>query len=148
MLLLSKCTFRTETTMDNVPQRTILVIDDDHDIREFLGGLLTQEGYAVTATSNGEQALWYLREAAPPALILLDLHMPVMNGPRFLVELRLDPRLCDVPVIIVSGEGDVKRRAEASGVTFYLEKPIEVRVLLAAVRRFGGPGRKSRPPVI
>ena len=79
----------------------ILVVDDDVHTRQLLSALLGAEGYVVRTARNGQEALGMLKGSAP-ALILLDLRMPVMDGVRFLEALRQDPRQSALPVVIVT----------------------------------------------
>ncbi|PLS79555.1 MAG: response regulator, partial [Chloroflexi bacterium] len=82
---------------------TILVVDDDSGIREALTDILEDEGYAVRSACDGQAALDLLRQQAePPALVLLDLMMPRMNGWQFRSEQRRDPALANIPVVVIS----------------------------------------------
>src|SRR2546427_3268392 len=100
----------------------ILVVEDDPDARDEMARVLRSEGYDVAAAGDGEQALAELRRAAP-ALILLDLMMPVMDGFEFRVRQMQDPALAGIPVIVLSGGRDVQRQAAAPGATSCLPKP-------------------------
>jgi CheY-like chemotaxis protein len=80
----------------------ILVVDDDADLRETLQLLLGDSGYRVTAVPNGLEALERLKTGARPALILLDLMMPEMNGWQFLERARADSILDAIPVVIMT----------------------------------------------
>ena len=113
----------------------ILVVDDDADIRDTLRDALEFEGYAVSVAANGRDAWETLRSPALPALILLDLMMPVMNGAEFLGLLRADDRLRKVPVVVVTALGSVAPtvKAESQG---YLPKPLELERLLETVARY------------
>ena len=73
--------------------RSVLVVEDDIDIREALTGLLSEEGYAVSACANGLEALKHLRAGRHADVILLDLMMPVMDGWQFRVLQKRDPEL-------------------------------------------------------
>jgi CheY-like chemotaxis protein len=112
----------------------ILVVDDDVDIRETLHLVLEEEGFRVALAANGEEALRHLQAGARPAVILLDLMMPVMNGWQFRAAQRADERLAAIPVIVVTAAGgdDEKLRAVDAAV---LRKPIRLDVLLEAIRR-------------
>ncbi len=83
----------------------VLVIDDDADIRDALRDVLEVEGFAVVEAADGQQALNYLYGHAKPAVILLDLFMPVMNGWEFARHLRSHSQLCQIPVIAVTASG-------------------------------------------
>src|SRR5690242_15178451 len=96
---------------------TILVVEDDLDIRECYQNLLERAGYHVTLAQNGLEALNQLSRERP-SLILLDLMMPVMSGPEFLEAMRLDESSWNIPVLIVSAYGEL---ADASaGVAGFL----------------------------
>jgi CheY-like chemotaxis protein len=71
--------------------RTLLLVEDDADIREALSGLLAMEGFLVIGLPNGREALDWLRKSPRPELILLDLMMPVMDGWQFRVAQKEDP---------------------------------------------------------
>ena len=84
----------------------ILLVDDDADVREALVENLEQASYEVACASDGEEALKYLRLNPPPAAILLDLFMPVMDGWEFLKRVTGDSRLAAVPVVVVTAAGE------------------------------------------
>jgi CheY-like chemotaxis protein len=112
------------------PPRTVLVVDDDSDIRELLQEVLRSEGYGVIAAENGRVALEHLRSGAPlPALVILDLMMPVMNGWELLDQLRADPELRALAVMVISGSGTPM----PDGARRLLRKPFEMRRLLDLV---------------
>jgi CheY-like chemotaxis protein len=115
--------------------RYILVVDDDRDIRDTLVELLTEHGFPALGAGNGAEALEVLRTTAPPpALILLDLMMPVMDGREFRDRQLENPAWAEIPVIVVSAYNDVDRQAAALGLD-HLRKPLAVRPLLDAIRR-------------
>ena len=117
----------------------ILVVEDDPDVRDALVLLLEREGYTVTSANNGQEALERLR-AAPSALVLLDLMLPVMDGFEFRVQQLQDPALARVPVIVLSSGGDLSRKVEPLHVEACLSKPLDLERLLALVaRRVGKP---------
>lgn len=113
----------------------ILVVDDDADIRDTLRDALELEGYRVDVAANGRDAWESLRGDALPALILLDLMMPVMNGAEFLRLLRADARLRGVPVVVVTAFGQSAGGvvAESQG---FLPKPLDLELLLRTVERY------------
>jgi DNA-binding response OmpR family regulator len=81
----------------------VLVVEDDPSVRGLLHTLLTGEGYEVSTASDGLAGL-VKASTAKPDLMLLDLMMPDLGGVRVLEELRSDPALADVPVIVVTGK--------------------------------------------
>jgi len=116
--------------------KSVLIVDDDPDIRETLRAVLEEDGYTTQCASNGEEALALLRQAVSlPGLILLDLMMPVMTGEEMLEELRVTPLLASIPVAVVSASG-VRKPAGAAA---FLRKPIDLDVLLRLVGQSCGP---------
>lgn len=119
----------------------ILLVEDDGDIRESIREVLEDEGYTVAEAPDGVEALSLLRTAEPlPRLILLDLMMPRMNGVQFRHEMIKVPALRDIPVLILSADADMRRKAEGLAAAGCLEKPIELSVLLETVARALGHG--------
>jgi CheY-like chemotaxis protein len=100
-----------------------LVVDDTHDTREGLAKLLQLGGYHTVCASNGREAIRAL-EVAVPAVILLDIEMPVMDGLSALRAIRQDPKWHDLPVVILSGNTDRHSVEEARrlGANDYLVK--------------------------
>ena len=93
----------------------ILVVEDDEDAREAMVALLQMKGYRAVPAGNGQEALDYLRRAPVPDLIILDLWMPVMDGWQFRSEQAKDPRLKNVPVIVVTALERSGRRGRQRG---------------------------------
>ncbi len=113
--------------------RPILIVDDDQDILAVERALLAEHGFAVREAHNGAEALIAMDED-PPALIVLDVQMPGIDGPTFARELRL--RLKHVPLVIVTGVADPKREADRCNAEAFLRKPFHADDLLRLVRRF------------
>ena len=111
----------------------IFVVDDDADLREVLGDLLTDEGYEALLFANGESALEFLREGARPRLILLDLMMPGMNGWQFREEQLRDHALRDIPVVVMTASTGFD--ASPLGSAEILKKPVGIEQILDAVER-------------
>jgi DNA-binding response OmpR family regulator len=118
----------------------ILVVDDDEDIRSLLRELLHRAGYQVDEAPNGRAALRQLFEA-PPALVLLDVSMPELDGYQTLERIR---DLSDVPVIMLTARAQELERVRGltSGADDYVPKPFGRQELLARIqallRRTGG----------
>jgi CheY-like chemotaxis protein len=108
---------------------SVLVVDDENDIREAVSELLVDEGYAVLGAGDGAEALRQLRDHHP-SVVLLDLMMPGMNGWEFRAAQKDDPDLSKIPVIVLSALGRVSG-LDAQG---YVQKPFGVQQLLDAVR--------------
>ncbi|MFP2907142.1 response regulator [Pyxidicoccus sp. 3LFB2] len=117
-----------------VPRRSVLVVEDDEDIRAAIAEILEGEGYEVTIAANGSEALEELRQMPRPCLILLDLMMPVMNGHEFLAHIRDTPRMQAVPVLVLTA---VSTEAPP-GARGLLRKPFIVEELLDAVQTLCG----------
>jgi len=119
----------------------ILVVEDDPSVRGLLQTLLSAEGYDVVTASDGLAGL-VKATSSPPALVLLDLMMPDLGGVRVLEEMRDDPELADIPVIVVSGKVDaVPGMRTLLGDDNVFLKPFAVGELLARVGEVvGGPG--------
>ena len=115
---------------------SILLIEDDFDVREALVEALRDEGYIVECAVDGEQALEYLHSAARPGLILLDLMMPRMSGAEFRQIQKADPRFSDVPVVLLTADARVEEKARALETQDAIRKPIDLDELLATIRRF------------
>jgi CheY-like chemotaxis protein len=108
----------------------IFLIEDEPDIRESLREVLELEGYEVQCAANGFEAKESLRRLPTPALILLDMLMPVMNGREFRSWQLEVPRLARVPVIVLSADPSQK---ELEGI-LHLHKPVDLSELLSAVK--------------
>ncbi|MDX6285476.1 MAG: two-component system, OmpR family, response regulator [Frankiales bacterium] len=119
----------------------VLVVEDDPSVRGLLQTLLTAEGYEVGTASDGLAGL-VKASNQHPALILLDLMMPDLGGIRVLEEMRGDPQLRDIPVVVVTGKVDaVPSLREVLGETNVFAKPFAVAELLDRVSTItGGPG--------
>ncbi len=115
--------------------RRLLLVDDDPAIRETLADLLNDEGYEVITAVNGRDALTRLRAlGSRPCVILLDLMMPVMSGSEFYDELRHDPVLADIPVIVISADGNARWKVQSMGSEF-IAKPVRIETVLTAVEQ-------------
>ena len=110
-------------------------MDDDRQFQETIRLLLTRAGYETTCASNGREALDHLDTEDPPALILLDVQMPVMGGEDFRAEQLKIRRLRTIPVVVLSADSEIESKAERMSVP-YLVKPIDGQELLAAVGRY------------
>jgi CheY-like chemotaxis protein len=109
---------------------SVLVVDDEPDIRQAIQEVLTDEGYTVFTARNGKDALEVLSRVAPPSLILADILMPVMDGVELIEHLRRHERLASIPVVVLSA-ASTARPPEG---TMVLRKPIGLDHLLAVVK--------------
>ena len=117
---------------------TVLVIEDDFDLRDALVPVLEYEGHRVVSVANGQEALDRLHTmGTPPSVILLDLMMPVMDGEQFRSEQLRDPSLASIPVVVMSAQSRAEERAAQMGAAGCLVKPIDIDTLLTELRRNG-----------
>ncbi|MGK7296682.1 MAG: sigma-54-dependent transcriptional regulator [Candidatus Wenzhouxiangella sp. M2_3B_020] len=114
---------------------TILIVDDEPDIRELVGEILSDEGYETVLAADASEART-LRAERDPDLVLLDVWMPDTDGISLLREWREQDRdLC--PVVMISGHGSVEAAVEATrnGARDFIEKPVSMARLLSTVRK-------------
>jgi CheY-like chemotaxis protein len=122
---------------------TILVVEDNDDVREMMALALELEGHTVWSAAHGRDALALLR-ARPerPRLILMDLMMPVMNGWELRAALKADPRLATIPIIVISAvTAEIAQRIRDAR---YVPKPVDLDRLLDVVCEYchgSGPER-------
>ena len=103
---------------------SLLVVDDDDDIRNATRDVMERNGWDVVAVGSGAEALAYLTHVTPD-LVLLDLHMDDMNGWEVITLLRSEPRLANVTVVVVTGSD-----AAVAPPTRVLRKPFKIERLL------------------
>jgi len=112
----------------------VLIVEDEEAIRDSLCELLTEEGYEATGAANGAEALRLLRDGLRPCLILLDLMMPVMDGWELHRQLKADPRLAAVPVVVITAADPSP--ADAIAAEEVLPKPLPIDRVLDVVDRY------------
>ncbi len=126
--------------------KSVLVVDDDPNIRSLLQQELTEAGYAVRLAENGRQALALIREETP-GLVILDVMMPEMNGFDVAAVLKNDPATMDIPIIILSIVED-KERGFRLGVDRYLTKPIDTASLFHEVDALLDQGKSKKKVMV
>ena len=123
-------------------RKSVLIVDDDVDIREVLAETLVDRGFDVATAANGLEALEVLRgPSPPPSVILLDLMMPIMDGYSFLAQRRADPALAAIPLAIVTAGHGIDRERLGDGIPI-LAKPFDVAQLVGTLHALvsqGGP---------
>jgi CheY-like chemotaxis protein len=119
---------------ENRESASILIVEDDEDVREAMLAFLEMKGYSVASAGNGREALDYLRDAPAPDLIITDLAMPVMDGRQFRREQLKDARLAAIPTLVITAMAD-RTHIDASEI---LLKPVDADLLLTAVSRHCG----------
>ena len=146
---------RTRPTLGVVPayhsssaerETTVLVIDDDPTIQDLMVGFLQREGLRAVIAGSGAEGLRLAREIRP-AIITLDVMMPEMDGWTVLSQLKADPELSEIPVIMLTVV-DEKNMGFALGAADYVTKPIERSRLSAILNRHRRQGRGSRVLVV
>lgn len=120
--------------MSSISKR-VLVIEDDPYIRAAVSEVLQLEGYSVLSAENGEIALERLRKDRETDLILLDLLMPIKDGFQFRLEQEEDPRIAEIPVILMSADENIVEKKIRIGAKAYLKKPIDMDKLLDTVKQ-------------
>jgi CheY-like chemotaxis protein len=122
---------------------SVLVVDDDGDVRELLRVALQAEGYRVACVANGREALNHLRSHADTCMILLDLMLPVMDAAHFRTTQLQDRSLAWIPVILMSGATDSDRQARELDVRWLVRKPLDLNEVTHALASVGC--RLARP---
>jgi DNA-binding response OmpR family regulator len=112
----------------------VLVIEDDPDVSRSIADALETSGYSVRVASDGDEALAACEQWAPD-VIVLDHNLPVMSGEQFLKEIRWQPALSRVPILLISALGELGAIAHRLHVQHYLTKPFTPRALLEAIAR-------------
>ncbi len=130
--------------MDQAADKTVMVVDDEPNVREYLTMILQDAGFKVVQAADGREALDMVR-ADPPDFISLDLIMPKMSGHKLLYELRRDKDPAMIPVLVVTAHaGDEMGKDELqdlldnrviSGPGTYLEKPVNPKSYVESIRR-------------
>jgi CheY-like chemotaxis protein len=130
--------------MARAEDKTVLVIDDEPNVREYLAALLQDAGFNVITAADGEEGLALIREKKPD-FISLDLIMPKKSGHKLLYELRKDRELSRIPVLIVTAHAktdlgkhdlqDILESSVMSGPGTYLEKPVDPRNYVRSIQR-------------
>ena len=125
---------------------SILIAEDDLAFRDTLEDALLDEGIEVLTARNGLEALTLLPRLAQPALLLVDLHMPLMDGVALLGKLRERPDRDGYQVVIMSAMVDIQWFDRAPGVIRAMKKPFAIDEILALVREFIDRRARSRVP--
>lgn len=115
---------------DSTITKTILIVEDEEDIRESLREILEEEGYAVALAADGRAGLERLRQLTRPCAVILDIIMPVMSGTEFYAALRADPALADIPVLVSTSDP-----SRAPSGVLIMKKPLDIARLLETVAK-------------
>ena len=112
---------------------TVLIVDDNDDVREVLAFYVGRAGYAVDTARDGAEALEKMR-AMCPCIVVLDLAMPGMTGVDFRFAQLADKAIKHVPVLVCSATIDIRETSQKIGAVAFAEKPIEAEALMALIR--------------
>ena len=124
-----------ESAARETSPKTVLLVEDDVEIRDILQDLLEAEGYDVVPASHGRQALEFLqasRQTKLPNLVVLDLMMPLVDGSEVLRTMKGDAVLADIPVVVLSAVA----RERPAGAAAFLRKPVPLQKLFDTIRGF------------
>ena len=124
----------------NQNSKTVLIVDDEPDVLEYLTALLEDNGYATVTAEDGEKALNKVREKRPD-LITLDVTMPEKSGVRFYRDIKESEEWKSIPVIMVTGvskdfERFISTRRQVPPPEGYISKPIDREKILELIRKF------------
>jgi len=114
--------------------KTILVVEDDSDMRALINRHLLNAGYVVRAAANGLEAAAACL-AVTPDLIVSDVHMPRMSGFEMIAILKSEPAMQDIPVIFLTADAKGRKKGNKLGAVEYLTKPLKVEEVLRAVAK-------------
>ena len=117
---------------------TVLVVDDSPSDRSFMELVLRRAGYTVATAANGQEAFAYLTENPPPALILLDIAMPGVDGFHFRAEQQQRAALRQIPVVMLTGLIEQDLQLQSGGAVGVLAKPVSAAKLVEVVRKHCG----------
>jgi CheY-like chemotaxis protein len=118
--------------------RNILVVEDNDMNMQLVEFLLEEGGYTIVKATSGEEALSLTRDGATPDLILMDIHLPGMDGLSVVRSMKSDPRTARIPILALTAHamrGDKDRFLEA-GCDGYISKPIDVKTFIASIEQY------------
>lgn len=118
-------------------ERTVLIVEDEEDIRFLLRAVLESEGYRVVEATTGKEAVSSAVELTPQ-LILMDISLPLLDGLSATRQIKAEETLRDVPIVAVSAYHTARRRAIQAGCNDLVGKPVDIEELKAVVRRLAG----------
>jgi len=108
------------------PLKHILIVEDSPELQLLAAQLFTSEGYKLSQAYNGQEALHLLHSMDQlPSLILLDIMMPVMDGIRFLEEVKKEPELAAIPVVVMSADANARAGVQRVSTAPFIQKPIK-----------------------
>jgi CheY-like chemotaxis protein len=118
--------------------RTVLIVEDDESILEAMRDGLEVQGYHVKTAIHGREALDHLATMDTPCLIFLDIMMPVMDGFQFRKHQLQDTRIAQIPVVVVTADGNASHKAASMGAQEGIRKPVEFEDLIRVTQLYCG----------
>ena len=121
-----------------MPSARVLVVEDNDMNMQLVEYLLEEGGYSIVKAASGEEALSIARGGDPVDLILMDIHLPGIDGLSVVREMKAEPRTSAVPILALTAHamrGDKDRFLEA-GCDGYISKPIDVKTFLSSIRTY------------
>lgn len=120
-------------------QKIILIVEDEKDIRKNLKKILEMEGYLVEQAENGKEALAILHSSTSlPAMIILDLMMPVMDGFEFRDQQEKIPKIATIPIAIMTADDHIDEKKMRIRAAAAMKKPASIQTILDTVKRIAG----------
>jgi two-component system, chemotaxis family, chemotaxis protein CheY len=114
---------------------TLVIVEDNEDLREMLACFLQVQGFTVVAAEDGEAGLRIIRQQ-PPDLVITDIAMPNMDGLSMIREMRRWPETCSVPVLVLTAyRGKIGDEAIAAGATQAAYKPVQLDALIRVIEQ-------------
>ena len=129
--------------MIDPPSRSLMIIDDDDDLRNALSLIMSAHGYEVAAFGDARRALGALETGGPPFLILLDLMMAGMSGWEFRAAQLANVTLSAIPVVILTAANTLTDGVHTLSDVEIVEKPFALDALLSLVARYAAAARPS-----
>jgi CheY-like chemotaxis protein len=120
------------------PANSVLIVEDDREMAEVIEGVVEAEGYRAISVGNGREALAVLEEERP-VLMLIDLFMPVMSGAELLKIVKRNPRLADIPRVIMTAANDQMIGVREDVPVIY--KPVDFDALTRLLQKYCEPAR-------
>ena len=119
----------------------VLIVEDDHDVALPINDVVEDSGYRAISAGNGREALLLLEDEVP-ALMLIDLFMPVMNGVELLKVIKKSPKLASIPRVIMTAANDQMIGVREDVTVLY--KPVDFDALTRLLQRYCEPGESAR----
>jgi two-component system chemotaxis response regulator CheY len=121
--------------------KKVMVVDDSRTLRQQVGIALTAAGYEVIEAGDGVEGLEKVQQTIGLSAVICDITMPRLNGLDMLAEVKSDPRFAELPVLMLTTEGQPSliTKAKQAGAKGWIVKPFKSEMLVAAIRKLVGP---------